>query len=206
MNLRVKDFSDLKITNEIVLYIGYDGVMGRVIIGNKAAADLRTYYGGKEVKVDHALPYNGSVWFRQAGTGQLYRAALDGQLAIRLTEEKALCFTLAQLGDEVRLLYADAQQQLHSIGLTDGDKQPVGTLKASALNANEEYVFFADAKNKHRLSMFRKDDPGEIILLSDMAVDQIYAFDNYVAFQKKGSKSLYLMALNSEGKAVLISK
>jgi len=206
MNLRMKDFSDLKITREIVLYIGYDGVMGRLILENKDAADLRTYYGGKEIKVDHALPYNGSTWFRQAGTGQLYRAALDGQLAIRLTEDKALCYTIAQLGEAVRLLYSDAEQQMYSLSLTGEDRKPVGTLKASALNANDDYVFFADANNKNRLSMFANGNPQEVVQLSEIAVDQIYAFEDYVAFQKKGSKSLYLLALRSEDEAVLISK
>ena len=82
----------------------------------------------------------------------------------------------------------------------------MGTLKASALNANDSHVFFADAANGNRLSMFAADDPDEVVLLTDMAADQIYAFDNCVVFQKKGSKSLYLLALDSGDDPVLISK
>ena len=205
-NLRMKDVSDLKVTREVLFYIGFDGVMARIILKNKDAAELRTYYAGQEIKADHALPFNGSVWFRQAQSGQLFKAALDGQLAQRLTQDKALCYTIVEQGGEPRLLYAGEDRQLHSLSLENDDIKPEGTLKASALNANDSHVFFADAADGDRLSMFPRDDPDAAVQLADMAADQIYAFDNYVAFQKKGSKSLYILALNGGGEPVLISK
>lgn len=205
-NLRAKGVSDLKATKEVLVYIDPQGVMNRIILKNKDAAELRTYYAGREIKADHALPFNGSVWFRQAGTGHLFKAALDGQLAIRLTQDKVLCYTIIERGGEPRLLYADADRQLYSLSPSDDVRKPMGTLKASALNANGSHVFFADAANGDRLSMFPGDKPDEAVRLSDMAADQIYAFDNYVAFQKKGSKSLYLLAFNSGEEPVLISK
>ncbi len=206
LDLRLPDFKDLKITDRVLTYIGYDGVMGRILLKSKASVDLRSYHDGQELRAEHAFPYNGRIWFQQVKTGQLYSMPLDGQVARQLTDSKTLRFTIARMRGEDRLLYTDKNQKLYSADLQGGDIQPLGKLYASQLNANADYVFFADAKGGNRLKMFPVDDPGDVTKLSDVAVDQIYAFPDFVAYQKKGSKQLYILSLGSEDKAVRISQ
>ncbi|MHC1786708.1 MAG: putative Ig domain-containing protein [Christensenellales bacterium] len=205
-DLRQPDLSDLKVTRQVLLYIGYDGVMGLVQLDTRAGSDLRTYFQGREVKADHAFPYNGRAWFRQAGTGWLFCAPLDGQVAKPLIPEKVLCFTIAPLADGPRLIFTNAEKKLFSADLGGGDRQPLGKLYASQVNANRDSLFFADAKKGNRLTMIKQDDPASPVQLSSFGVDQIYAFDHYVAFQKKGTRFLYLLALDGQAEPVLISK
>lgn len=206
LDLRTPDFKDLKVTDRVLLYIGYEGVMGRIVLKTKANADLRCYHQGQEIRAEHAFPYNGRAWIQQVKTGLLYSMPLDGQVARQLTDEKTLCFTIARLMGEDRLLYTDESKQLYSAALDGSDRQALGRLRASQLNASEDYVFFADAGNRNRLSMFPADDPEQVTVLSDFAVDQIYAFPGFVAFQRKGGRQLYVLALGTEDKAVRISK
>jgi hypothetical protein len=200
LSMRLKDCSSLSVTPQVALFIGYDHVMTRVGLESKRGTDLRVYHSGEEIKADQVFPYNGKAWLRQVKTGHLYSAWMDGQLAQPLVQEKVLCYTLGPSADQPLMYFADSKKALWSVSLDGENKQRVGELKASALNANEHYVFFADAGKKNVLTMFPKDNPAELTRLSDFAVDQIYAFEGYVAFQKKGTKQLYLLALGTEDK------
>ena len=198
LSMRLKDCSSLSVTPQLALFIGYDNVMTRVGLESKRGVDLRVYHSGEEIKADQVFPYNGKAWLRQVKTGHLYSAWMDGQLAQPLVQEKVLCYTLGPSADQPLMYFADSKKALWSVSLDGGEKQRVGELKASVLNANEEYVFFADAAKKNVLSMFPKNNPEEITQLSSFAVDQIYAFEGYVAFQKKGGRQLYLLTLGTE--------
>lgn len=206
VDLQLDYCHSLSVTQEQLLFIGYEGVMVRAPLGGRKAIDMRTYHDGEEIAADLAFPFNGKAYFRQEKTGWIYSAWLDGELAMPLVQEKALCYTLANMNGETRLVYADSKKQLHSVGLEGDDPQVLDGMAATALNANEDYLFFADAANKNRLSMVSWDRPDEIVQLTDFAVDQIYAFENYVACRKKGGQDLYIMALGSEDAPVKIKK
>ena len=205
-SLSWEDFSSLSITNEVLIYIGYDNAMGRVQLSNKGHADLRMYHAGHEVKADLALPFNGYVYFREPQSGHLYRAPLDGQLALPIVEEPVGCFTLARQQGDTRLFYADKNGQVYSVALDGTDPSILDGISASALNANEQALFFADKNNKHKLTMLTDANPEDKTVLSEFAVDQIYAFENAVVFQKSRSRELWVLTLGSEDKAVRIVK
>lgn len=194
----------LSVTGEQLLFIGYEGVMVRAPLNGRRAIDMRVYHDGEEITADLAFPFNGRAYFRQEKTGWLYSAWLDGQLAKPLVTEKTLCYTLANLSGNTRMVYADSKKQLFSVSLEGGDPQALEGLAVTALNANEEYLFFADAANKNRLSMVSWEQPDEAIQLTDFAVDQIYAFENHVVCQKKGGRELYILPLDNPGEPVRI--
>lgn len=205
IDLRLDYCHSLSVTNEQVLFIGYEGVMVRAPLGGRRAIDLRTYHDGEEITADLAFPFNGKAYFRQEKTGWLYSAWLDGELSTPLVREKALCYTLANVNGETSLVFADDKKQVHSVSLVDGDAQALEGLTATALNTNEDYLFFADAANKNRLSMVSWDRPDEVVQLTDFAVDQIYTFENHVVCQKKGGSPLYILALGTEDEPARIN-
>lgn len=206
LSLQWEDFSSLSITNEVLVYIGYDHAMGRVKLENKGHTELRMYHAGREVKADMALPYNGYVYFREPESGHLYRAPLDGQLALPVVEEPVLSFTPARQDDEVRLFFADAKGEVHSVTLEGEDKETLEGAKAGTLNANEQALFFTDANNKGRLTMLENADPEQATVLSDFAVNQVYASEDRVVFQKNKSKELWVLTLGTEDDPVRIVK
>ena len=206
LSLYWEDFSSLSVTGEVLLYIGYDHVMGRVGLERRGAQDLRMYHAGREVKADLAIPFNGKVYFREPDTGHLYSAWLDGELAVPVVNEKVIAYTIGKLDGGYRLYYAAEDKSLYSVDLSGGDKQPVGDLKASQLNANERYLFFADAANKNLLTMIPFGDPANTTVLSDQAVDQIYTFEQSVAYQRSKPKDLYVVQLGTDDAPVRIIK
>ena len=194
ISLRMDECASLSVTGEQVLFIGYDGIMTRGPLDGQRDIDMRVYHDRREIKAASVFPYNGRMYIKEAGTGHLYTAWLDGQVAKPLVSEKVKSYTLAPVGDEVRLVWADENNALHSAPLDGGESEEFDGLLATALNANERYLFFADAANKNRLSMIDRTAPDEVIPLTDFAVEGIYAFDEYVAVQKKGKQEYYILS------------
>ncbi len=104
MDLRVKKIDYLSVTDKIALFI-QEGQMVLAELANGNNQVLRAYHEGRELQADLALPYNGHAYFRNRKDGCIYRVALDGQVATRLTQDKAETFTLAGSGKET-LLYS----------------------------------------------------------------------------------------------------
>lgn len=205
-SLSWEDFSSLAITNEVLVYIGYDHTMGRVQLSNKGHTDLRMYHAGREVKANLALPLNGYVYFREPETGFLYRAPLDGQLAQPVVEERVLAFTPARQDGDIRLFFADEDGQVQSVTLAGDDRRTLEGVTATALNANERALFYTDKENKNKLTMLENADPQSATVLTDFAVEQIYSADDMVAYKKNKSRELWVLPLYSEAEAVRILK
>ena len=93
------------------------------------------------------------------------------------------------------MIWTNREDRLYCLSLEGGVSEELDNLKATALNANDTCLFFADAANKNRLSMIDRDNPDEVIQLTDFAVDRIYSFDDYVAVQKKGKQEYYILPL-----------
>lgn len=187
----------LSVTAELLLFIGHDELMKRSALDGERnrSIDLRVYHDGREIKAEDVFPYNGRMYIRENKTGHLYVAWLDGQLADPLVTESVKHYTLAPIGEEIKLIWTNREDRLYCLSLEGGVSEELDKLKATALNANDTCLFFADAANKNRLSMIDRDNPDEAIQLTDFAVDRIYSFDDYVAVQKKGKQEYYILPL-----------
>ncbi len=206
LSLQREDFSSLSITNEVLVYIGYGHVMGRVKLESKGHAELRMYHAGRQIMADMAIPYNGYVYFRELDTGWLYRAPLDGQLALPVVQQKVTAYTPARVGGAVRLCYAAEDGQVFSAALDGQDPRPLEGLRAGTLNASQDTLFYTDLNNKSLLMALTDGDAGGPIPLSDFGVDQVYVFDTAVVFQKLRSRELWVLTLGSEDVPVRIVK
>lgn len=207
LDLRLPELSNLCITGEVLTYIGYEGLLGRVGLKDRRAVDLRYYHDGSEITADLAFPYQGRLWFRQAKTGWLYSGALDGEVARPLVQDKVLAYTIASSAGGDLLVYALADgKAVYALPLEGGEPRPLEGIRASQLNAAERLLYYADASTGNRLFVLDLDDPSEPRQLSQVAVDQIYAFEGWVAYQKKGSKSLYIMSPEQDQPAAMLSK
>jgi len=208
IDLNQKKIRDLAVTDRIVLYIlGEDkGTLRRLPLKGGNAVVLRGYYEGRELVPDHAFPYNGHAYLRCAADGFIYRVALDGQVAERLTQEKARSFTISRFAGGDTLFYANSGGNLFRVPLSGGPKEAVGALKAGALNSSADYLYFANAADGNKLWRVAPDAPESAERLTSFAVDQVYVFDTMLAVQKAGGNELYLLSSDGAEPPVLIGK
>ena len=189
--LRRKDVVDLSVTNEVAVYI-QDGQIYRVELANGRSAALRAYHEGRELTADKLLPFNGYAYFRGKRDGLIYRMPLDGELASPLTQIKAEAFTVAELDGETVLYFTDNKRQLHVVPAAGGEAWEVPGIKAGALNADGDYVYFTNSAEKYALCRFAPgQDKAET--LSDTAAASVYVFDDYIAFEARKGKTLYIL-------------
>ena len=172
MDLRVKKIDYLSVTDKIALFI-QEGQMVLAELANGKNQVLRAYHEGRELQADLALPYNGHAYFRNRKDGCIYRVALDGQVATRLTQDKAETFTLAGSGKETLLYYVGAKRQVYQLPAEGGEAREVSGIRAGMLNADADYVYFTNAGDKYKVCRFA---PGEdkAETLSDLAAGSIY--------------------------------
>lgn len=208
INLGGKEISGLSVTDRIVLYIqGKEkGVIKRIPLGGGDAVPVRCYYEGKELQADKVFPYNGYAYLRNAEDGCLYRVALDGEIAQRLTGEKAYAYTVSRVNGEDYLFYTKKSGALFSVPLSGGEGEALGNLKAGAVNSDADTLYFANAKDKNRLYRVTPGSPDKPVKLTDFAVDQIYVFDKMLAVQKKGGQELYVLSKDGKEEPVRIGK
>mgnify|MGYP002411125447 FL=1 len=204
LDLRRKDVADLAVTDKIALYI-QEGLMYRVELAGGSAVALRAYHQGRELTPDHALPFNGYAYFRDKKDAKLYRMALDGQVATQLTQVKAEAFTLAEKDGETLLYFADAKRQVHVVAASGGEAKEVSGIRAGALNADKEYVYFTNAGDKYKVCRFATGtDKAET--LADTAAGSVYVFDDHIAFEARKGKTLYILPKAGGEKPVKLGK
>lgn len=208
VDLNKKRISDLSVTDKIVLYIQGEeqGIIKRIPLAGGDPVSIRCYFSGNELEADMVFPYNGYAYLRNAQDGFLYRVALDGEAAQMLTDAKVRAYTVSKSGDEEIFLYADAGGTLYKASLTGGDKEAFGKLKASALNSDAEYLYFANAGDQNRLYRVSSGSPESPQKLTDFAVDQIYVFDTMLAVQKRGGQELYVLSKDGTQGPIRIAK
>ena len=195
ISLRLDACKSLSVTNEQVLFVAYDDVMTRGPLDGSRGFSFQIYHNGQEVKASQVFPYNGKAYFKELTNSKLYSAYLDGELAQLLITEPIGCYTIAKMAGEDRLVYTDSNKQLYSAKLDGSDIKRLDGHFATSLNSNENAVFYADYKNKKHLSMISLDEPDEVTVLTDFAVDEIYASDKYAAVKMKGKNELYIISL-----------
>lgn len=196
--------ADLSVTDTILLYIQNDHMM-RASMRTGKPTTLRAYSQGAEIRVDHAFPFNGFAYFRDMGSKRLYRMPLDGQVAEPLTPSAAGAFTAAIMNGEPVLVFADTVGQVYTMPLQGGEASPVEGIHASALNADGQYVYFANQADKNRLYRLIPGSAEDAEKLGELSVDQIYVFAAHVAFEQAGGKKLYILPLGG-GEAVKLGK
>jgi hypothetical protein len=208
INLGGKEISDLAVTDRIVLYIqGKEkGIIKRIPLGGGDAVSVRCYYNGKELQADSVFPYNGYAYLRDSEDGCLYRVALDGEIAQKLTNEWASAYTVSRINGEDFLFYAGADGSLFRVPLNGGEKEKFGDLKAGAVNSDADALYFANASDKNNLYSISSASPDSPLKLTDFAVDQIYVFDSMLAVQKKGGQELYVLPKDAKEEPVRIGK
>lgn len=203
-----KEITSLAVTDKIVLYIQgkEEGVLKRIPLGGGGAVSLRCYHEGKELQADRVFPYNGYAYLRNAENGCLYRVALDGEVAGKLTDEKVYAYTISRVNGEDYLFYAIKDGTLFRIPLAGGESEAFGGLKANAINSDADALYFANAKDKNRLYRVSLESPDALVKLTDFAVDQIYVFDSMLAVKKKGGQELYVLPKDGKEEPVRIEK
>lgn len=201
VTLKKAGISDLSVTDKIVLYIQND-VLVRSRLGTDKPVTLYAYEGTSQRKADHVFPYNGYAYFRDKANGCLYRVALDGEIAQKLTDEKVVAYTAADLQGQAVLYYANTSKQVFWLPLEGGTPQMLAGIQATALNADQHHVYFVNAADGHSPSRFV---PGEEIpeKLVDAKADSIYVFDEYIAFGWRGALHL---APKEGGEAIRLRK
>ncbi len=202
--LRRKGVEDLSITNEVAVYI-QEGQLYRVELANGRSTTLRAYHEGQEIQADKLLPFNGYAYFRGKRDKLIYRMPLDGQVASPLTQVKAEAFTVAELEGETVLYFTNAKKQLHVLPASGGEAREVAGIKAGALNADGEYVYFTNSADKYKLCRFMPgQDKAET--LSDTAAASVYVFEDYIAFEARKGGSLYILPKAGGEKPVKLGK
>lgn len=186
-----KKITNLSLTNEIALYI-QDGLLKRTGLSNGKESTMRAYADGREIRADKAFPYNGYAYFTGKEDGRLYRMPLDGQVAQRLTDSRVACFTIALSQGEPALFYADAAQRLLRAELDGASPYVLEGLKASALNADANHVYFANALDSNRV--YRLTPENEIAeKCSETPAKCIYVFDTHIAFEPQSGSALHIL-------------
>jgi hypothetical protein len=208
IDLGGKEIMDLAVTDRIVLYIqGKEkGIIKRIPLGGGDAVSIRCYHDEKELQADRAFPYNGYAYLRNAENGCLYRVALDGEVAQKLTDEKVCAYTVSRVNNEDFVFYTDAGGSLFRVPLTGGEKAAFGGLKACTINSDADTLYYANAKDNNKLYRVSSGSPDSPIKLTDFAVDQIYVFDSMLAVQKKGGQELYVLSKDAKDEPVRIGK
>jgi hypothetical protein len=206
--LNDKYILDLAVTDRVVVYIlGEEkGIIHRVPLEGGTDTSIRCYHNAKELQPDRVLPYNGYAYLLNWADGMLYRVMLDGQIADKLTDTKVSAYTISRIAGEDALFYADASGALYYTALSGGQAEALGGIKAKALNSDAEYLYYANARDNNRLYRVMPDAPESAEKLSDMAVSQIYVFDDKIAVQKQGGTELYVLSLDGSGTAVRLGK
>lgn len=198
-----KPIMDLSVTETLVMYLQNDAMLRASLDSGKPLL-MRAYAGGQELKVEHAFPFNGYAYFSGTGGG-LYRMPLDGQVAQKLTEKKVGAFTAGVMDGGYVMVFADQNKALHLMPLEGGEAGVLEGLSASALNTDDQYIYFANAADKNRIYRFRAGSGEAPERLSEMSAKSLYLFHNYLAFEDAGSKALYIMP-KAGGEAVRLTK
>lgn len=208
VDLDEKYILDLAVTDRIAVYIlGEEkGIMKRVPLKGGPVTSIRCYNNAKELQPDRVFPYNGYAYLRNWNSKILYRVLLDGQIAERLTDRKVETYTICQVNGEYTLFFTDANGALHRTPLTGGQTDMVGGINAKALNSDAEYLYYANMDDHNKLYRAAPGTPESAVKLSDMAVDQIYVFDNKIAVQKQGGVELYVLSKDGTGTAARLGK
>lgn len=194
----------LSVTQNKVLYVLSDSLVS-TDIKSTATKEIPIYFQGKQMDVHYVFPYGEYAYFNSKNNGLLYRVPLTGQHAEQISDRKVGAFTIAKMGPEEVLLFSDAKSSLFSWPL-DGSSSPalVEGVKASVLNADETYVYFANAADGHKVYRLELET-GEATPLSSHAVKSIYVFDDYLAYEQRSDTSLYVMSKGG-GQAVLLGR
>lgn len=196
-----KKISCLSLTREIVLYI-QDGLLKRLSVSNGKGSTIRAYAGGHELRAASSFPYNGYAYFVGKNDGRLYRIPLDGQLAEPLTQNRVTAYTVAPFQGKPALFFSDKNQQLFRTGLDGTAPQALNGLKASALNADDSYVYFTNALDNNKV--YRMEAGSEIaVRLSETSAENIYVFDTHIAFESQSGAALIILPKEGGSEAQL---
>lgn len=186
-----KRISNLSVTNEIVLYI-QDGILRRAALSNGKVTTMRAYAGGREIEAASAFPYNGYAYFTGKNDGRLYRMPLDGELAQPLSPGRVVAYTTALYQGQPALFYADATNQLFRAELDGTSPQLVEGLKAGALNADADCVYFTNIADKSRIYRFSPDN--EVAeRISETPAKGIYVFETHIGLEPQSGSSLLIL-------------
>ena len=141
----------LSVTQDAVYYVLMNSLV-KTDISGKRTQEIPIYYQGQAMDVHYVFPYSGYAYFNGKNDGLLYRVPLSGQQAERLSEQQVGGFTIAKKGAQDVLLFSDAKSNLYSWPL-DGSSAPqvMEGISASALNADENYAYFTNAANGHKV-------------------------------------------------------
>ena len=196
-----KRISNLSVTNEIVLYI-QEGLLKRAALSNGKVITLRAYAGGREVVATSAFPYNGYAYFTGKDDGRLYRMPLDGELAQPISPGRVAAYTAALYQGQPVLFYADAQHQLFRAELDGTSPLALEGLKAGALNADADYIYFTNTMDKYR--PYRLSPDSEIAeRLSETQAKGIYVFETHIALEPQSGSSLIVLPKEGGSEAQL---
>jgi hypothetical protein len=198
-----KPIMDLSVTDTLVMYIQNDAMLQATLDSGKPRI-MRAYADGQELGVAHAFPFNGYAYFSGTGGG-LYRMPLDGQVAQKLTGNKVSAFTAGVMDGSHVMVFADQSKTLYLMPLEGGEASPLEGLSASALNADDQYIYFANATDNNRIYRFKVGLAEAPERLSEMSAKSLYLFHSYLAFEDAGSKALYIMP-KAGGEAVRLTK
>ena len=202
--VELKDkISSLSVTPEVVLYV-QGNQLKRAALSSGNVSSLRAYAQSGEVAVDKAFPFNGYAYFQGKGDGRLYRMPMDGQVAQALTDQRVTAFTAARREGIPVLYFVDNSSQLFWMPLEGGSPTPVEGLRASALNADEQYLYFTNAVDQHKIYQM---EPGSEVArpLCDTPAKNIYVFNDYLAFEQQGGSTLYILPRDG-GQATKLGK
>jgi hypothetical protein len=187
-----KRISSLSLTQEVAVYI-QDGLLKRTGVTSGNENTMRAYAAGQEIHAASVFPYNGYAYFTGKADGRLYRMPLDGQVAQPLTAGRVAAYTAALYQGQPALFYADANQQLFRAGLDGASPQPLEGLRAGALNADANHVYFTNPQDNGRV--YRLITDGEIAeKLSETPAKNIYVFDTHIAFEPQSGSALIILA------------
>lgn len=186
-----KRISNLSVTNELVLYI-QSGLLKRADLKNGKVNTMRAYVNGREMLAGSAFPYNGYAYFTGKDDRLLYRMPLSGQTAQLLTDGPVTAYTAALFQGGPALYYSNAAQQLYRAGLDGSSPQALEGLRAAALNADKDYVYFINPMDSNRV--YRLKPESEIAeRLSETPAKSIYVFDTHIAFETQTGNVLFFL-------------
>lgn len=192
-----KRISNLSVTNEIVLYI-QNGLLKRADLKNGKVNTMRAYVNGREMLAASAFPFNGYAYFTGKDNRLLYRMPLDGQVAQFLTDGPVTAYTVALFQGGAALYYSDAAQQIWRAGLDGSSPQALEGLRAAALNADKDFVYFINPMDSNRV--YRLKPESEIAeRLSETPAKNIYVFDTHIAFEPQTGNILFLLPKEGGG-------
>lgn len=197
--------ANLSVTDKIALWTQAEGMLMRVSLKGGSPVPLRVYYKGQALAADMALPHNGYVYFR-ALDGLLYRAPLDGQIAQPLTREKITAYTLAGSPGQEALYWTDRKNQLYRAALDGEAATAIEGVRASALNADAQHVYYINPADKGHIWRFACDGQSAPEAVCQTPAKGVYVFDGYIAFEAKKGRALYALSLTQGAQPIRLGK